>query len=111
MEECAVGLARIEVIALLERRMVEFVESQTGVKQLPVSLSAGNFDVRDIERILLQRFIRCEMVGPHHGGDAHYMDNCHSCMSPMDEKDRWEDYVRRFINTNREVFAELELLK
>lgn len=98
------------ILAIIEQRMREFLESRMNKKVLPIALTLTDGIMLDVERILLQRFTLDELTSSEHASDSHAMRHCHLCQSSfhyVTSKHRSD--IDRFLSLNRDLFAEVEL--
>lgn len=103
--------AKIEVIAILERRIKEFVESVTHEKMWPpVSLTGVSFDRNGFEALLMMRLSKQKFMREHFT-DGHNWQSCSICGAFMNNyRYEFESKARAFIHVNQELLAELNLL-
>jgi hypothetical protein len=105
-------MTRIQVIAILEKRIKDFVESATNEKMWPpLSLTSGQLSNQEamigliMMRLSKPRFLR------EHFTDQHVPQHCNLCQTFISNyRYEFEGKAREFLSTNRELFAELNLL-
>ena len=104
---------RIQVIAELERRIIEFIESRGGGHQKPLSLLSHDINPIKLEIIMMNRLVIAHILSERHlGDDGHDCRTCGICGGAYSEINyKWIGMIQAFLETNRELLAELELTK
>lgn len=103
---------KIEVIGTLEHRLKAFIESVTQEKLWPpISLTGISFNSRDaFEALIMMRLSKPRFLRDHFT-DGHHFQSCGTCGAFMNNyRYEYESKARSFIEVNRELLAELNLL-
>lgn len=101
---------RLEVVAILERRIADFVESVTGEPMRPkMSLLPGMLEAQRLGKIIVDRLLRQKFL-KEHLRDDHDSVACGLCREIADRCGYGlEAKVSQFLEMNRELLAALRL--
>jgi hypothetical protein len=101
---------KTQLLAVLEKRMKDFLESRGVLEQRPIALAMLNGVQQDVQRIIIQRLVMLELRSSEHSSDAHNMVSCGTCMQVYGQlQGKYQNAAYDFMRMNRDLFAEIEL--